>query len=91
MFEENKKQVPDIGFKVFDLVDTPKLELEEDGQIKFPELTNGNLSRIYNMIFNVGLDEPTQVPDEVKKDCIYKIGNNYYPINSEQISKEEFT
>ncbi len=90
MFEENKEQVPDIGFKVFDLVDAPKLELEEDGQIKFPELTNNTLSRIYNMIFTVGLDEPTQVPDEVKKDCIYKIGNNYYLINSEQISKEEF-
>ncbi len=90
LFEEDKKQVPDIGFKTFDLVDAPKLEVDDTGQIKFPELSNDALSRIYNMIFTVGLDEPTQVPEEVKKDCIYKIGNHYYLTNSEQISKEEF-
>jgi len=88
--EENKKQVPDIGFKVFDTVDAPKLKIDETGQIKFPELNNDPLSRIYNMIFTVGLDEPTQVPEEVVKDCIYRIGNHYYITNSEKISKEDF-
>jgi adenine-specific DNA-methyltransferase len=90
IFEENKKQVPDIGFKVFDTVDAPKLTIDEMGQIHLPELYNDPISRIYNMIFTVGLDEPTQVPEEVVKDCIYKIGNNYYITNSEKISKEDF-
>ena len=90
MFDEDKKQVPDIGFKVFDTVDAPKLTINETGQIHFPELYNDPISRIYNMIFTVGLDEPTQVPEEVVKDCIYKIGNHYYITNSEKISKEDF-
>jgi adenine-specific DNA-methyltransferase len=75
---------------VFDLVEAPKLKVEDNGQIQFPELNNDALSRIYNMIFTVGLDEPTQVPEEVVKDCIYKIGNNYYITNSEKVSKEQF-
>ena len=29
MFEEHKKQVPDIGFKVFDSVEAPKLKVDE--------------------------------------------------------------
>ncbi len=90
MFEEDKKQVPDIGFKVFDSVEAPKLNVDDKGQISFTENQTDALSRIYNMIFTVGLDEPTQVPEEIKKDCIYKIGNHYYLTNSEQISKEEF-
>lgn len=89
MFEEDKKEIPDIGFKVFDSVKAPKLEVE-DGQIIFPELSDDVLSRIYNMIFTVGLDEPTQVPEEVVKDCIYKIGKHYYITNSEKISKEDY-
>ncbi|HZK03088.1 MAG TPA: site-specific DNA-methyltransferase [Bacteroidaceae bacterium] len=89
MFEEDKKELPDIGFKVFDSVNAPKLEVE-DGQIIFPELNDDVLSRIYNMIFTVGLDEPTQVPEEVVKDCIYKIGKHYYITNSEKIKKEDY-
>jgi adenine-specific DNA-methyltransferase len=89
IFEENKKQVPDIGFKVFDTVDAPKLRIDETGQIKFPELSNDPLSRIYNMIFTVGLDEPTQVPQEIKKDSIYKIGNNYYITHCDKINRDD--
>jgi adenine-specific DNA-methyltransferase len=88
MFEEDKKQVPDIGFKVFDSKEAPKLEVDENGQISISFNNSDVLSRIYNMIFTVGLDEPTQVPEEVIKDCIYKIGKNYYITNSEKISKE---
>lgn len=90
MFEEDKKQVPDIGFKVFDTVDAPKLNVDDTGQIQFPELNNDAISRIYNMIFTVGLDEPTQVPEEVVKDCIYKIGNHYYITNSEKITSDDY-
>jgi len=90
IFEENKKPVPDIGFKVFDTVDAPKLNVDETGQIQFPELNIDPISRIYNMIFTVGLDEPTQVPEEILKDCIYQIGNHYYITNSDKISKEDF-
>lgn len=90
LFEEDKKQVPDIGFKVFDSVEAPKLEVE-DGQIVFPERSSDALSRIYNMIFTVGLDEPTQAPEEVVKDCIYKIGNHYYITNSEKVNSDDYS
>lgn len=90
MFEENKKKVPDIGFKVFDTVDAPKLELDGNNNILFPETNIDPISRIYNMIFTVGIDDPTQVPEEVVKDCVYKVNNNYYITNSEKVSKEQF-
>src|SRR5690606_27669331 len=32
LFEEDKKQVPDIGFKVFDSVEAPKLKVDDKGQ-----------------------------------------------------------
>jgi adenine-specific DNA-methyltransferase len=91
LFEENKKQVPDIGFKVFDSVEAPKLKVDDKGQISFSEYETDALSRIYNMIFTVGLDEPTQVPEEVVKDCIFKIGNHYYITNSEKISSDDYS
>lgn len=90
MFEEHKKQLPDVGFKVFDSVEAPTLKVDETGQISMNMNDNDVLSRIYNMIFTVGLDEPTQVPEEVVKDCIYKIGNHYYITNSEKISSDDF-
>ncbi len=91
LFEEDKKQVPDIGFKVFDSVEAPKLKVDDKGQISFSENQTDALSRIYNMIFTVGLDEPTQVPEEVIKDCIYKIGNHYYITNSEKITSDDYS
>jgi adenine-specific DNA-methyltransferase len=91
LFEEDKKQVPDIGFKVFDSVEAPKLKVDDKGQISFTENETDALSRIYNMIFTVGLDEPTQVPEEVVKDCIYKIGNHFYITNSEKITSDEYS
>jgi adenine-specific DNA-methyltransferase len=81
----------DIGFKVFDTVDAPKLEVDEKGQVSIRFNDCDTLSRIYNMIFTVGLDEPTQVPEEVVKDCIYKIGNHYYITNSEKINNDDFS
>jgi len=90
LFEEDKKQVPDIGFKVFDSVEAPKLDVK-DGVIVFPEISENALSRIYNMIFTVGLDEPTQVPEEVVKDSIYKIGNHYYITKSEKITSDDYS
>ena len=91
MFEEDKKQIPDIGFKVFDSVEAPKLKVDDKGQISITANETDALSRIYNMIFTVGLDEPTQVPEEVVKDCIYKIGNHYYITNSENITNDDFS
>lgn len=90
LFEEDKKKLPDVGFKVFDSVEAPKLKLDGNGQISILFNDNDALSRIYNMIFTVGLDEPTQVPEEVVKDCMYKIGNHYYITNSEKIKKDDF-
>ena len=91
IFEEDKKQVPDIGFKVFDSVEAPKLIVDYNGQISITENHADPLSRIYNMIFTVGLDEPTQVPEEVVKDCIYKIDNHYYITNSDKITTDDFS
>lgn len=91
LFEEEKKQIPDIGFKVFDSVEAPKLKVDDEGQITLPEINIDAISRIYNMIFTVGLDEPTQVPEEVVKDCIYKIGNYYYITNSEKITSDDYS
>ena len=91
LFDEDKKQVPDIGFKVFDSVEAPKLKVDDKGQILITENETDPLSRIYNMIFTVGLDEPTQVPEEVVKDCIYKIGNHYYITNSEKITSDDYS
>jgi len=91
MFEEHKKTLPDMGFKVFDSVETPKLKVDEKGQILITENQTESLSRIYNMIFTVGLDEPTQVPEEVVKDSIYKIGNHYYITNSQKITSDDYT
>jgi adenine-specific DNA-methyltransferase len=91
LFEEDKKQVPDIGFKVFDSVEAPKLNVDEKGQISITENDIDALSRIYNMIFTVGLDEPTQVPEIIVENCIYKIGNHYYITNSDKITSNDYT
>lgn len=91
LFEEDKKQIPDIGFKVFDSVEAPKLKVDETSkQISISENNIDALSRIYNMVFTVGLDEPTQVPEEVVKDSIYKIGNHYYITNSDKITSDDY-
>lgn len=91
LFEEDKKQVPDIGFKVFDSKEAPKLKVDDKGQISITENDIDALSRIYNMVFTVGLDEPTQVPEEVVKDSIYKIGNHYYITNSQKINSDDYS
>jgi adenine-specific DNA-methyltransferase len=80
-----------FGFKVFDSVEAPKLKVDEKGQISITENEIDALSRIYNMIFTIGLDEPTQVPEEVVKDSIYKIDNHYYITNSEKITSDDYT
>ena len=89
MFEVDKKQVPDIGFKVFDSVEAPKLAVEGE-QIVMKLENNDTLSRIYNMIFSIGVDEPTQTPETVVEDCVYKIGTNYYITNSEKVNSDDF-
>lgn len=90
LFDENKKQIPDVGFKVFDSNEAPKLEME-DGKIVFPETNTDSLSRIYNMIFTVGLDVPTQTPETVVEDSIYKIGTNYYITNSVKVNSDDLS
>jgi adenine-specific DNA-methyltransferase len=78
----------DTGFKVFDAIDAPRLELDGD-QIVLPETVNDPLSRIYNMIFSVGIDDPTAVPECVLENCTYKLDNNYYITNADKLDKEE--
>ncbi len=78
----------DTGFKVFDTTDAPKLEIEE-GQIIMQNTENDPLSRVYNMIFSVGIDNPTTTPECVLENCLYKIDNNYYITNAEELDKAE--
>ena len=90
MFSEDKQQIPDIGFKVFDLTDSPKLAVADNGQVSLfdnTELTP--LDRIYNLIFKIGIDNPTTVPSEIVKDCMYNHGSNYYITNSIELDKPE--
>jgi adenine-specific DNA-methyltransferase len=70
-------------------VDAPKLEIEENGQIVFPNIDNDPFSRIYNMIFSIGIDDPTATLECVLEECTYKIGNNYYITNAEKLDKKE--
>lgn len=42
------------------------------------------------MIFSVGIDEPSQTPEVVQEDSVYRIGNHYYITHSEKVSKEDF-
>lgn len=89
--EEDKKKIPDVGYKVFDSIETPKLKVDEiTNQISILNNDIDTISRIYNMIFTVGLDEPTKVPETVLENCIYKIGKHYYITNSEQIKSEDY-
>lgn len=83
----DKKQLPDIGYKVFDSIPSPKLALDEKGQIEFPELHSDPISRIYNMIFKVGIDEPSQLPKPIIADCMYQLGDNYYITDSHKVSE----
>jgi len=92
MFEEDKKQIPDVGFKVFDSVEAPKLIVDETTkQISISENVIDAISRIYNMIFTVGLDEPTQVPEVVIENCIYKIGSHFYITNCDKINSDDYS
>lgn len=89
--ENPKNQGLDIGFKVFDSVQAPKLQVDEKTlQIAITENEIDAISRIYNMIFTVGLDDPTQVPETVLENCIYKMGNHYYLTNSEKINSDDY-
>jgi len=90
MFDENKSNTPDIGFKVFDSIDAPRLTVDDKAQISINLNDVDALSRIYNMVFTVGLDDPTQVPNVIVENCIYKIGNHYYITNSDKISVNDF-
>lgn len=85
-----KIQRTDVGFKVFDLTDAPKLEVAEDNlNIVINNNNNDALSRIYNMIFSVGVDSPTIAPECIIENCMYKTGGNYYITNSDELDKEE--
>jgi adenine-specific DNA-methyltransferase len=95
-FEENKQLLPDIGYKVFDLTNAPKLSMSDNGIVELfdnPELTP--IDRIYNLIFKVGVDNPAVAPVEIIKDCMYVGANNqdeipnYYITNSAEIDKPE--
>ncbi|GBU23983.1 DNA methylase [Fibrobacteria bacterium R8-3-H12] len=80
----------DIGFKVFDTVDSPCLALDKSGlNLAVNNNENDPLSRIYNMLFSVGIDNPATKPECILENCIYKIGGNYYITNAAELDKEE--
>lgn len=79
----------DLGFKVFDTVDAPKLEIGENLETVFPHIYNDPLSRIYNMIFSIGKDNPASLPECIVENCTYKINDNYYITDADILDKEE--
>lgn len=89
IFPENKKAIPDIGFKVFDTIDAPKLTLEDEQIMIFGNSEQHPIDRIYNMIFKVGLDNPTIPPKEIVKDCMYRTEDtgSYYITNATELDK----
>jgi adenine-specific DNA-methyltransferase len=89
LFKEDKQATLDIGFKVFDLTDAPKLELANGVIRLFDNTELTPLDRIYNLIFKVGIDNPVIVPIETVKDCMYRHGDNYYITHSAELDKPE--
>jgi len=88
LFKDEQLKIPDVGFKVFDTIDAPKLAIE-DGQIVFQNMENDSLSRIYNMIFSIGIDEPNSKLECLVENCMYKIDNHYYITHAENLDKTE--
>ena len=86
LVDENTENSPLEGWQPqVDGVDTTQTNTQVE--LIIPQIDA--LSRVYNMIFSIGLDEPTVVPEEILEDSIYKIGNNYYLTNCDNIDKEE--
>lgn len=83
--EELKKDI-DIGYKVFDLQDNNKINLDENKKASLIFNDVIDLSRIYNMIISVGLDEPTSKLEIIIENCAYCISSEnkkrYYITNS---------
>jgi adenine-specific DNA-methyltransferase len=84
----------DVGYKVFDLVQSPHLDLEENEQMTmFDNEALTPLDRIYNLIFKIGIDDPAIEPQEILKDCLYLCESagikNYYITNSQELDKKE--
>lgn len=88
MFDDKKI---DIGYKVFDLHDVNIEKEDENKQIII--LLNGvtDLSRIYNMIINIGLNSPVSKLTPIIENCAYMIEEDgikrYYITNSEILIK----
>ena len=90
MFDDKKI---DIGYKVFDLHDVNIEKEDENKQIIL--LLNGvtDLSRIYNMIINIGLNSPVSKLTPIIENCAYMIEEanikRYYIPNSEILIKND--
>ncbi|WP_028330569.1 site-specific DNA-methyltransferase [Brachyspira alvinipulli] len=90
MFDDKKI---DIGYKVFDLHDVNIEKEDENKQIIL--LLNGvtDLSRIYNMIINIGLNSPVSKLTPIIENCAYMIEEDnikrYYITNSEILIKND--
>ncbi|KLI37108.1 hypothetical protein SZ51_10730 [Brachyspira hyodysenteriae] len=90
MFDDKKI---DIGYKVFDLHDINIEKEDENKQIIL--LLNGvtDLSRIYNMIINIGLNSPVSKLTPIIENCAYMIEEDnikrYYITNSEILIKND--
>ena len=82
----NKINKGDTGYKVFDLVQKPHLNLDKNGQMEILENNLTPIDRIYNLIAQIGIDCPDTAPKEILKDCMYLYENNgtknYYITNS---------
>lgn len=75
LWETEDKRDIDIGFKTFNVV-----ERDVENNIDA-------LSRVYNMIFDKGLDDPSASLQMIVENCVYKINDHYYVTNVNELSK----
>ena len=80
----------DIGYKVLELTDAPRLEADENLLVTF--IDNESLTaqdRLTSLIFRVGVDDPTVIPEEIVKDSLYRIATRYYIVHSVKLDGEK--
>jgi adenine-specific DNA-methyltransferase len=80
----------DVGFKVFDLVETSKIIEKENRQLEIALSQNDSLSKIYHLMLKVGNDDLNSKIEPIIENCLYLVANQrYYIINAYNLEKEE--
>lgn len=80
----------DVGFKVFDLIETSKIIEDANHQFNLALSNNDSLSKIYHLILKDGVFDLNAKIKIVIDDCLYLINDfRYYIINAEKLETSE--